>query len=377
MKIILKPIAAFSLLAVLNGSVVAAQDISPSDSICEFVAETSAALNSNISRMIIDGNRTAPFVQKYLLQDVVWEKEGSGRPKLAEGDDVYDSTNSQYYETHVRWSHDMGYLPYRGRWYKLLSRTDKGALRIASSTGAYPSSILDANGLQCAFDTDTIERSSATRQNLRLGGSDRYLNCDHAISSTSEIFANIPLHENREQEIKIELAEEYYRPEFYAKNTYIIAPFADGKGIPRTDGPIMQADIDNNGAKETLLRLNFSTANNSPCDVKYFDLISEDMMTVGDAELREKLLASQGIKRNSEGKYRYTCGLENTILSVNDRTYISSEQKLFREIYEIREVGPVPLCESTFTIKPIVVFDATKSATSSMDQMAIPGKDKD
>ena len=328
-------------------------------SVCEFISQTATKANANISRETVNVDKSAPFVREYLIQKVFWDDSKTGSPKLASSDDVWDGKVEAFYESHVRWAHDAGYLPYRNKWYQVLSRTDNGAGRGAQSSGAYITAVLSESGLACAFENKPNEISIPTYENYRRDEKQGILSCDATIDPKNIILPSVPLPEETWDTLKISIAEEGYDPDWFAFQLYPWSPFLDGEKVPRTNGPVLKVDINNDGFEETLININYSDARSSPCDLKYFDLITDDLKSVKKSGLRNTLLSAQGITYDKDGNIKYTCGLSNELVSADGRIAISSYRRLLRNVLLIEDTQTSKLCTSKFSIEPSVVFDAS------------------
>lgn len=327
--------------------------------VCEWVAQAAANVNVELDRDTTGAARSAPFVKQYLVEKVVWGVDDGAAPDLAEPDAVYHAGQEDLYENYVRWSHDIGYLPYKGDWYKIRSRTDYGALRRARSTGAFPTAVMGKDGLVCAFDNEVIEVAKATIDNWRLDKNIGSLDCVSAIEAKNIVLADVPFPNEEWDQLETAIDADSRVGFFFQNNSNPWSPFLDGKHMPRTDGPVLRTDINNDGVDENLLSINYSHAGSSGCGFFYFDLLTDDLTDLGDYDLREKVLNAQEITRNEEGKLSFNCGRTSEILSIDGRQVISTRDKLYRHIYGIHDGKVIPLCRSKFTIKPKIVFNAT------------------
>ena len=325
-----------SLLCTSYAPSLSAQDSEAEKSVCEFISKTASELNSSLVFQNLDKDKGSPFVRDYLVQTIIWDADTKGTPKLAEKDDVWAGEHVNYHASHLRWAHDVGFLPYLGNWYKVFAHTDSGANRGAKSTGAYLSAVLGKDGLICAFETNTKEASFPTLENLKRDPIyvENGLDCPKAIDPSNVVRANISLSEDLEEHLISEMGKDF-RAGWFKRNAYSKPPYADGKSLPFTDGPVLKIDINNDGIEDTLLRMNYSEASSSPCGTFYYDVLSDDMTGLGDPKLREAVFAAQGMSVRDDGQRRLSCGHSHTVLSVNGRNYISSERKLFRQIFSV------------------------------------------
>jgi len=349
-------IAGIILLSVTMGSA-AADETSVQPTVCEFVAQTASALNKNITSDTVYGDNSAPFVKQYLVQNVVWEGSEQSAPFLVSADSVYHDGPAEFYETHIRWSLPSGYLPYQGQWYRILSKIDAGAARAARASGAFPVSILGRDGLVCAFDHASHERVTAIHIGWNHGNwvDSTPLNCEAAIDANNVVRPETSLSDEQWQNLKVQFAKDF-RPEQFARNAYRAPPYITG-----SEDPVIRVDANNDGVSETLVAINYSEAGSiSPCGLTYFDLITDDLSSVVASGLREAVLEAQGITRDENGKIQFSCGRTNEFVKADDKIAISSRDLLFRNVAVIEENMASKGCTSTFTIEPVIVFDAAK-----------------
>ncbi len=357
MKSIASIVMLSGVLFYLTIPIAYADDESPPVSVCEFVAQTASEANSNISRETVVGNNSAPFVTDYLIQSVFWNSANPSAPNIAYGDTVWRGEQNQYYESHIRWSHESGYLPYLRKWFKILSQTDAGALRSARSSGAYPRAVLGEQGLVCAFNINTFEHPRPTLDNWFRAPKET-INCEEAIEPTNIILPTLPLPEENWPILEEQLSAEHGNPDWFKRSANPWSPFLDGQSIPRSTGPVIQIDINNDGHQETLLNIIYSESGRGVCGTTYFDLINDDMDAVSQSDLRTALLEAQGISRDDKSNIKYLCGSSNHIVSVDGQIVISTSMKLHNHISIVEDEETTKVCTSTFTLEPIIVFDA-------------------
>jgi len=356
MKSITPRIMLSGVLFYLTIPIAYADDGRPPADVCEFVAQTASQANSNISRETVVGNNNAPFVTDYLIQNVFWNSANPNAPSIADNLTVWRGEQNQYYETHVRWSYESGYLPYLGKWFKILSQTDAGALRSARSSGAYPRAVLGEQGLVCAFDINTVEHPAPTFDNWSRDKKET-INCEKAIEPTNTILPTLPLPEENWLILEEQLSAEHRNPEWFKRSANPWSPFLDGQSMPRSTGPVIQIDINNDGHQETLLNISYSESGGAVCGTSYFDLINDDMDAVNQTGLRTALLETQGISRDEEGNIKYLCDSSNHIVSVDGQFAISTSMKLHNHISTLEDEKTTKVCTSTFTLEPVIVFD--------------------
>lgn len=324
--------------------------------VCEYIAKTATVVNANISAETVKGSNSAPFARDHLIQNVDWDGVTLGEDVWATGDVDYNIAAGAYYETHIRWTEKSGYLPYKGKWYTVFSEPDYGAIRGATATGAFLKSASSQAKLICAFDPKSTEQIRMTSQNhrLRYKKDVKHLDCDAAIDPKNKAIPNIALTSDQWKNLKVQFGEDLRDGQF-RRNAYPATSRLTG-----SDDPVMRVDINNDGTNETLLAINYSEGSSYPCGLTYYDLISDDLSSVLRSDLREAILAAQDITRRENGNLQYACHRMNEIVQVNGRTAISSRRKLFRQVSVIEDSEARKFCTSTFTVEPVIVFDAEK-----------------
>lgn len=359
-SIILKSIFILTLSTVVSSSGLS-QTLNEPKTVCEFISETAKAVNTNLIFENMEKDKSSPFVRDYLVQKVIWEDK-SKAPNLAIAKTKLPTPQaSDYYEKYVRWSHNVGYLPYMGEWFKVFAKSDSGAIRSAKSTGAFISSV-GGQSLICAFKSGVKETSVPERVNWSRNANFEGLNCNKAIEPKNITKANIPVSKEIEDRLILEMGKDYYEG-WFKRNAHFAAPMASAGKLPFTDGPILKVDINNDGSKENLVRVNYSESGNSPCGTFYYDILSEDLTQLGNSKLRDALFEAQGMTLRDDGIRNLNCGRSHTVLSVDGKNYISSSRSLSRHIVAIKNGEAVKLCTSKFTVEPVIVFDAMTKDT--------------
>lgn len=364
-------------------------------SVCEYIAESAWRVNRNINTDSVATERSAPFVRQYLTQTVEWFPDNPERsedllkkpcepvsafqtcePRVSgfgHALDFNDEEQRNFHEGYARWTDSIGLLPYRGNFYTVQADAEFGVYRGGWATGAFVKSVLDGEGIVCAFDNRTYEVSDSTpifwssfAKDLAPGEAIKY--CPLLLTNKKTVL----------QPSRVMPGEtwEKLRPVISEKYTdlYLWKPF-DETTSSHDSRTILVADVDGDGTTENLLYVNRSPGDGL-CGYIYYEPLVDDLTELADVAVRRRVIALQGGVLNEVGEVRIPCrhtvrahsyrGKFHFELAGNPRPNRSDRYGAFqpdargpltRKFFTMVNNQPGNVCKSRFSVRPIIVFD--------------------
>lgn len=153
--------------------------------LCATIASKAFEANRGLQASNLTDRRKAPFVSSWLVQNgLVVDGDGQmsvlGADRKCDGPVVdrcyqvdsaewisplkdpeaaFEEPHLQNFEDFVRWTSPIGLWPHDGEFLEVLAEPEHGPYNYNFPSGAFLTSVVDANGLMCAFDNRLHERS--------------------------------------------------------------------------------------------------------------------------------------------------------------------------------------------------------------------------
>lgn len=306
--------------------------------------------HEDVCRYILEHAGSVTFLRDHLLRHGVFDANNDGQPEIVEqgatgtmgGDaprlrSLDGAILSQSYASsedfeHIRWSFGAAWLPYKGRFYRLVFK-EEAARFVRGALYVTPDNTIHA---VCRFDNEVTERMSA-----RSGRPEDVAFCQGftGVGQSLRMEFDVPSQMTVEQLNRHSPGSRHY---------------------PRNQATV---DFDNDGSEETLLLIEMASGGGRGCDMSYYDLLDQTGSGILDGPRRDLLLALQGVNLDNSYPHR-RCNLAvhwvehdgEVLFEMGYRWDAPSRSgDLVHHLRAVRDSRIEQVCESSFSIRPVLV----------------------